>query len=81
MYCYHLSLGWEDPLEKEMAIHCSILAWEIPWTEEPGRLQSTWSQRVRCDCFPTSSAPSMSHVSLIGGIFKKKKKDKHGEAE
>ena len=35
------SLGWEDPLEKEMATHSSILAWRIPWTEEPGRLQST----------------------------------------
>jgi len=35
-----LSLGWEDPLEKEMETHCSILAWEIPWTEDPGRLQS-----------------------------------------
>ena len=34
------SLGWEDPLEKEMATHSSILAWEIPWTEEPGGLQS-----------------------------------------
>ena len=34
------SLGWEDPLEKEMAIHSSILAWEIPWMGEPGRLQS-----------------------------------------
>jgi len=33
-----LSLGWEDPLEKEMASHSSILAWKIPWTEEPGRL-------------------------------------------
>ena len=40
------SLGREDPLEKEMAIHSSILAWRIPWTEEPGRLQSTGSQRV-----------------------------------
>ena len=40
------SLGWEDPLEKEMATHSSILAWGIPWTEEPGRLQSTGSQRV-----------------------------------
>ena len=40
------SLGWEDPLEKEMAIHSSILPWRIPWTEEPGRLQSMWSQRV-----------------------------------
>ena len=43
------SLGWEDPLEKEMAIHSSIIAWKIPWTEEPGRLQSMGSQRVRHD--------------------------------
>ena len=40
------SLGQEDPLEKEMATHSSILAWRIPWREEPGRLQSTRSQRV-----------------------------------
>ena len=40
------SLGWEDPLEKEMALHSSILAWEIPWTEEPGGLQSMGLQRV-----------------------------------
>ena len=40
------SLGWEDPLEKDMATHSSILAWEIPWTEEPGGLQSTGWQRV-----------------------------------
>ena len=40
-------LGWEDPLEKEMAAHSSILAWRIPWTEKPGALQSTESQRVR----------------------------------
>ena len=39
------SLGQEDPLEKEMATHSSILAWEIPWTEEPGRLQSMGSQK------------------------------------
>ena len=38
------SLGWEDPLEKEMATHSSILAWEIPWAEEPGRPQSMGSQ-------------------------------------
>ena len=43
------SLGWEDPLEKEMATHSSILAWRISWTEEPGRLQSTGSQRVGHD--------------------------------
>ena len=41
------SLGLEDPLEKEMATHSSILAWEIPWTEEPGGLQIMGSQRVR----------------------------------
>ena len=40
------SLGGEDPLEKELATRSSILAWEIPWTEEPGMLQSVGSQRV-----------------------------------
>ena len=43
------SLGREDPLEKGMAIHSCILAWRMPWTEEPGRLQSVESQRVRHD--------------------------------
>ena len=43
------SLGEEYPLEKEMAIHSSILVWKIPWTEEPGRLQSMGLQRVRHD--------------------------------
>ena len=43
------SLDWEDPLEKEMATHSSTLAWKIPWTEEPGRLQSRGSQRVGHD--------------------------------
>ena len=38
-------LGWEDPLEKEMTIHSRILVWEIPWTEEPGRLQSMVLQK------------------------------------
>ena len=42
-------LGWEDLLEKEMATHPSILAWRIPWAEEPDRLQSMGSQRVRHD--------------------------------
>ena len=45
------SLGQEEPLEKGMATHSSILAWEIPWTEEPGRLESMGSQRVRRDWF------------------------------
>ena len=43
------SLGWEDPLEEGMATHSSILAWRIPWTEEPGGLQSMGLQRVRQD--------------------------------
>ena len=42
-------LGWEDPMEKEMAIHSSTLAWKIPWTEEPDRLQSMGWQRVGHD--------------------------------
>ena len=42
-------LGWEDPLQKEMATHSSILAWELSWTEEPGRLQYMGLQRVRQD--------------------------------
>ena len=43
------SLGWEDPLEKEMTTHSSILSWEIPWTEEPSGLQAMGLQRVRHD--------------------------------
>ena len=43
------SLGWEDPLEKGMATHSSILAWEIPWTEEPGGVQSMGSERIGHD--------------------------------
>ena len=46
------SLAGEDPLEEEMATHSSILAWKIPWTEEPGRLQSMGSQRVGHDLVP-----------------------------
>ena len=61
------SLGLEDPLEKEMATHSSILAWEIPQTEEPGGLQSVGSQRARhdwatehCLCLPYN--PSATHI-------------------
>ena len=43
------ALGWKDPLEKEIAIHSSTIAWKIPWTEEPGRLQSMGSLRVGHD--------------------------------
>ena len=56
------ALGWEDPLEKEMAIHSSTIAWKIPWTEEPGRLQSMGSQRVRHDW---ASSRSRSHSQGI----------------
>ena len=42
-------LGWEDLLEKDMAVHSSIIAWKIPWTEEPARLQSMGSQRIGHD--------------------------------
>ena len=43
------SLGWDNPLQKEMAIHSGTIAWKIPWTEEPGRLQSMGSLRVGHD--------------------------------
>ena len=56
------SLGQEDPLEEGMATHSSILAWEIPWTEEPGGLQSMGSQRAGHDLAtkPPSSVPGAS---------------------
>ena len=54
------SLGWEDPLEKDMATHSSILAWRIPRTDEPDRLQSTGSQRVRHDWSDLAGFPGSS---------------------
>ena len=54
-------LGWEDPLEKEMAVHSSTIAWKIPLTEEPGRLQSMGSQRVGHD---SATSCSCSGVKL-----------------
>ena len=62
------SLGWEDPLEKEMATHSSILAWKISWTEEPGGLQSMGSQRVRHDCATNTltNAISIQVVQTVG---------------
>ena len=54
----NLICGWEDPLEKEMATHSSILVWRIPWTEEPGRLQSMGLQRVVCVIAITTMANS-----------------------
>ena len=59
------SLGWEDPLEKEMATHSSTLAWRIPWMEEPGRLQSMGLQRVRHD-WATSFSLSLSMTGKPG---------------
>ena len=59
------SLGREDPLEKEMAPHSSTLAWKIPWTEEPGRLQSMGSRRVGHDC---SHGWAEAHLLLPRGV-------------
>ena len=59
-------LGQEDPLEKEIATHSSILAWKIPWTEEPGRLQSTGSQKVRHNQAHTLNA--QYGTGKIGGM-------------
>ena len=59
-----LSLGLEDPLEKEMATHSSILAWKIPWTEEPGRLHSMGSTRVGHD-LATKPPPKVNTVVYI----------------
>ena len=57
------SLGQEDPLEKEKATHSSILAWRIPWTEEPGRLQSVGSQRVGHDWMTSLSLSGLEEMS------------------
>jgi len=58
-------LGWEDTLEKEMAAHSSIVAWKIPWTGEPGRLQSMGLQRVGHD-WSTSLSLSMMLIMIYG---------------
>ena len=59
------SLGQNDPLEKEMATHSSTLAWRIPWTEEPGRLQSTGSQRVGHDWVTSLSIVGMKWFLVV----------------
>jgi len=61
------SLGWEDPLDKEMAIHSSILAWEIPWTEESFRLQSMGLKRVGHDW--TTEHACMHTVLMLVTVF------------
>ena len=64
-------LGWEDPLEKEMVIHSSIIAWKIPWTEEPGGLQSMGVARVRHDlATKLPNHHSRSQASLIAQLVK-----------
>ena len=55
------SLGWEEPLEKEMATYPTMLAWEILWAEEPGGLQSVGSQRVRHDLATKQQKPTRCH--------------------
>ena len=61
------SLGREDPLEKEMATHSSILVWRIPWTEEPGRLQSIGYQRVRQDWSDLAHIGTQTLISIHTG--------------
>ena len=63
------SLGWKDPLEKGMATHSSILAWRIPWTEEPGKLQAIGSQRVGYD-WGTNALP-LCHYNYSFKTFEK----------
>ena len=63
-------LGWEDPLEKEMATHSSILAWKTPWTKESGRLQSMGTQKVRYNC-----------VAKLPSLAESRAWVKHGEWE
>ena len=58
------SLGWEDPLVKGMATHSSILAWRIPWTKEPGELQSKGLQRVSHDCM-TERLSTAQHMQSM----------------
>ena len=61
-----LSLAWEDLLEKGMGTHSSILAWRIPWKEEPGRLQSMGSQRVMTKQLKHTHAHTHTHTQVCG---------------
>ena len=74
------SLGREEPLEEEMATHSSILAWRIPWTEEPGGLQSMGSLRVACDLgtntFFFFHQATNSHFRAVSYNFKTPKVNK-----
>ena len=63
------SLGWEDTLEKEIATHTSILAWRIPWIEEPGGLQSMGSQRVRHNWATNTHTHTHTHIITSGELM------------
>ena len=65
-------LGWEDPLEEDMTIHSGILAWRIPWAEEPGGLQSMGSQRVGHD-YMTEHTPHLSNLMKASSKNKARK--------
>ena len=80
------SLSWEDPLEKGMATHSNILAWKIPWAEEPGGLQSKRFQKVRYDwgtkhrhieslCY----TPETNIIGIVNQLYFKKKKRKKAD--
>ena len=58
------SVGWEDPREKEMATHSSILAWEIPWTEEPGGAYNPWGRKE------SDTTEGLTHTSITWEFFK-----------
>ena len=64
-----ISLGQEDPLEMEMSTHSSILAWRIPWTEEPGGLQSMGSERFRHDSSDLACAHTCTYVSVYNLLY------------
>ena len=64
------SLGWEDPLEEEMATHSGILAWEIPWTEEPGGLQSMGLQRVGHDLVTKQQQQQYQKVGMCLSYYR-----------
>ena len=64
------SLGWEDPLEKEMASQSTILAWEVPWTEKPGVLQSMGLQRVQHDLVTKIATTTLKSILInISSLF------------
>ena len=63
------SLGWKDALEKDIATHASILAWEIPWTEEPGGLECIQLQRIWHDWVPEHKKEGIDHFLILAIIF------------